>query len=194
MPSLPPSPAGLYIRFIATMGDMNKALDEYAQLLPDYLDRNPSVTAELLAGLYSSGHYAELVNLSDSLRATGLAQRFDEVTTARLFTDRIKAETKLGNFPEALADIDRALARGVLFLPASCVEIITVGNWGYFEQNIETSEDWRRGDDERRGVVAQYNCAVRALRKFREGGEESSMLNAAVKAGKEEVGGNRMGG
>ena len=176
------------------MGDMNKALDEYAQLLPDYLDRNPSVTAELLAGLYSSGHYAELVNLSDYLRATGLAQRFDEVTTARLFTDRIKAETKLGNFPEALADIDRALARGVLILPASCVEIITVGNRGYFEQNIETSEDWRRGDDERRGVVAQYNCAVRALRKFREGGEESSMLNAAVKAGKEEVGGNRMGG
>ena len=74
------------------------------------------------------------------------------------------------------------------------MEIITVGNRGYFEQNIETSEDWRRGDDERRGVVAQYNCAVRALRKFREGGEESSMLNAAVKAGKEEVGGNRMGG
>jgi len=59
------------------MGDMNKALDEYAQLLPDYLDRNPSVTAELLAGLYSSGHYAELVNLSDYLRATGLAQRLD---------------------------------------------------------------------------------------------------------------------
>lgn len=175
------------------MGDMNKALDEYAQLLPDYLDRNPSVTAELLAGLYSSGHYKELINLSDYLQTTGLTQHFDEVTTARLFTDRIKAETKLGDFTEALGDIDRALARGVLFLPASCVEIITVSVATSNEQNIETSEDWRQGQDERRGVVAQYNCAVRALRKFREGGEESSMLNAAVKAGKEGVGGEKGG-
>ena len=189
-----PSSPGLYIRFIATMGDMSKALDEYAQLLPEYLDRNPSVTAELLAGLYSGAHYKELVNLSDYLQATGLTQHFDEVTTARLFADRIKAETKLGVFSEALKDIDRALARGVLFLPSSCVEIITVGPRRSDEQNIETSEDWRRGADERSGVVAQYNCAVTALRKFKEGGEESSLLNATVKTGKEGVGGRWMRG
>ena len=45
------------------MGHLDEALDDYAELPPNYLNQNPSVTSELLTGLYAGGYYKELVNV-----------------------------------------------------------------------------------------------------------------------------------
>jgi len=111
----------LYIRFIATLSDINQALDDYAKLPPDYIQRNPSVTAELVTGCYNGGHYAELINLElDTI------QHLDDVNYARVITELIKAKTKLGYIDDAVSLIDDAFEKKVLFLPLAYSEIITV--------------------------------------------------------------------
>lgn len=108
------------------MSDINRALDDYAQLPPDYIQRNPSVTAELVTGCYNGGYYTELINLVDFLKELDTIQHLDEVNYARVITELIKAKTKLGYIDEALSLIDSAFEKKVLFLPLAYSEIITV--------------------------------------------------------------------
>ena len=116
----------MYIRFIATLSDINQALDDYAKLPPDYIQRNPSVTAELVTGCYNGGHYAELINLVDILNELDTIQHLDDVNYARVITELIKAKTKLGYIDDAVSLIDDAFEKKVLFLPLAYSEIITV--------------------------------------------------------------------
>lgn len=108
------------------MGHLEEALDDYADLLPDYLLHNPSVTSELLTGMYAGGFYAEVVNAVDFLMAEFDAEKLDGVNYARMVTELIKAKSKLGRLDEVCTLLDDAFKRRVLFLPLAYSDIISV--------------------------------------------------------------------
>ena len=104
------------------MGHLNEALDDYAELPPNYLNQNPSVTSELLTGLYAGAYYKEQLNVVDFL----LKDSEDGVNYARMVTELIKAKSKLGELEETQMLLDDAFNRRVLFLPLAYSDIITV--------------------------------------------------------------------
>lgn len=108
------------------MGHLEEALDDYADLPPDYLLHNPSVTSELLTGLYAGGFYTEVVNAVDFLMAEFDAEKLDGVNYARMVTELIKAKSKLGRLDEVCTLLDDAFKRRVLFLPLAYSDIISV--------------------------------------------------------------------
>ena len=108
------------------MGHLEEALDDYADLAPDYLLHNPSVTSELLTGLYAGGFYKEVVNAVDFLMVESDPERLDGVNYARMITELIKAKSKLGRLDEVRTLLDDAFKRRVLFLPLAYSDIISV--------------------------------------------------------------------
>ena len=108
------------------MGHLDEALDDYAELPPNYLNQNPSVTSELLTGLYAGGYYKELVNVVEFLLKDSEESKLDGVNYARMVTELIKAKSKLGELEETQMMLDDAFNRRVLFLPLAYSDIITV--------------------------------------------------------------------
>lgn len=108
------------------MGHLDEALDDYAELPPNYLNQNPSVTSELLTGLYAGGYYKELVNVVEFLLKDSEESKLDGVNYARMITELIKAKSKLGELEEIQKLLDDAFNRRVLFLPLAYSDIITV--------------------------------------------------------------------
>ena len=108
------------------MGHLDEALDDYTELPPNYLNQNPSVTSELLTGLYAGGYYKELVNVVEFLLKDSEESKLDGVNYARMVTELIKAKSKLGELEETQMLLDDAFNRRVLFLPLAYSDIITV--------------------------------------------------------------------
>ena len=93
------------------MGHLDEALDDYAELPPNYLNQNPSVTSELLTGLYAGGYYKELVNVVEFLLKDSEESKLDGVNYARMVTELIKAKSKLGASIREMEEKDKEIIR-----------------------------------------------------------------------------------
>lgn len=78
------------------MGHLDEALDDYAELPPNYLNQNPSVTSELLTGLYAGGYYKELVNVVEFLLKDSEESKLDGVNYAAYGHGADQGEVKAG--------------------------------------------------------------------------------------------------
>ena len=117
---------GLYIRFLCTLHHLDEGLDDYAELTPDYLHKNPSITSDLVTGMYNGGYYQEVIHMKEYLASTSFIQTIDSVNYARLMTETIKAEAKIGQLETVLNDLEDCFSKHTLFLPLSYVDILTV--------------------------------------------------------------------
>lgn len=117
---------GMYIRFLSTLEHLEEALTDYAELTPDYLKKNPSITSELFTGMYNGGYYNELIRLMEFIKMDDSLESLDSVNYSRIITDYIKSKAKLGMFGDIQPLLDECFSKHVLFLPMSYAEIISV--------------------------------------------------------------------
>ena len=117
---------GFYIRFLSTLHHLEEALDEYAQVPPDFLTKNTSITSELITGMYNGGYFKEVVYFVDYLTAVQSFERMDSMNYSRIMTENLKAKAKLGCFDDLQEILDKCFQKHVLFLPLSYAEIISV--------------------------------------------------------------------
>lgn len=101
-------------------------MTDYAELPPDYLKKNPSITSELFTGMYNGGYYNELIRLMDFVKMGDSLDSLDSVNYSRIITDYIKSKAKLGMFSDIQPLLDDCFSKHVLFLPMSYAEIISV--------------------------------------------------------------------
>lgn len=101
-------------------------MDDYAELPPDYLKKNASVTSDLMMGMYNGGYFNELIHFMDYLQLMNFVDSLDGVNYARIFTEYLKAKTKLGLLDGIQSVLDGCFSKHVMFLPLSYADILTV--------------------------------------------------------------------
>ena len=76
--------------------------------------------------MYNGGYYQEVIHMKEYLASSSFLQSVDSVNYARLMTETIKAEAKIGLLDNVLMDLDDCFSKHTLFLPLSYVDILTV--------------------------------------------------------------------
>lgn len=117
---------GFYLRFISTLHHLDEAIDDYAELTPDYLQKNATITSELLTGMYNGGYFTEVVHFVDYLKMSTFVDTLDSVNYARVYTEYLKAKAKLGQLDDIQSVLDMCFEKHVLFLPLSYAELLSV--------------------------------------------------------------------